>query len=92
VIYKRGLSEVKEDVHCWSMTEKKRKQECRAILLPSDCKPGGSLTKRPWVSSSAGESLHVKGRPTFYRRREKACRQLHLEDTSLTFLLHGTCQ
>lgn len=30
----RGLSEVKEDVCCWSMTEKKRKQEWRAIYFP----------------------------------------------------------
>lgn len=88
----KGLSEVKEDVHCWNMTEKKKKQEWRAILLPSDCKPGGSLAKGPRASSSPGESLHVKARPTSYRRRQKACRQLHLEDTPLTFPSDGSCQ
>lgn len=82
----RGLSKVKEDMHCWSMTVKKRKQECRAILLPSNCKPRGSLTKGPWASSSPGESIHIKVRPMSYRVWEKVCRQLALEDTPLTFL------
>lgn len=57
-----------------------------------DCKPGGSLAKGPWASSSPGESLHVKARPTSYRYQEKACRQLHLEDTPLTFPSDGSCQ
>lgn len=49
-------------MHCLSMTEKKTKEERGAILLSSVWKPGGSLAKGLWASSSSVESLNIKAR------------------------------
>lgn len=78
-------------MHCLSMTEKKTKEERTAILLSSVWKPGGSLTKELWASSSSVESLNIKVRSSSRGVRRRR-RQLHLKDIPFTFPLDGTCQ
>lgn len=51
---------MKEDVQCWSMTEKKRAQEWRAILHLSDWKPGGFSPKGPGLPLPLGSPCTAK--------------------------------